>query len=191
MAWVCLSELQPAGDGDPVLGEEAHGILASAFQAAAPESIHLDAAAKGFSETADGVTLQLADGQWLGYMWDDPEIVPHEKLRFSYLCTRGTVCRGRSDEELNDGGDNYDGQYYDRVYIKVTVLPEKKKAAVKLESNYSLTGFVDYDLLKKVSEMTGTDKIGLDVSGSSGCPTCGDLEVDMIVNISGIEDKFF
>ena len=24
----------------------------------------------------------LADGQWLGYMWDDPEIVPHEKCRY-------------------------------------------------------------------------------------------------------------
>src|SRR6266498_2060036 len=23
----------------------------------------------------------LGDGQWLGYMWDDPEIVPHEKCR--------------------------------------------------------------------------------------------------------------
>ncbi len=24
----------------------------------------------------------LADGQWLGYMWDDPEIVPHEQCRY-------------------------------------------------------------------------------------------------------------
>lgn len=24
----------------------------------------------------------LADGQWLGYMWDDPEVVPHEKCRY-------------------------------------------------------------------------------------------------------------
>ena len=24
----------------------------------------------------------LADGQWMGYMWDDPEIVPHEKCRY-------------------------------------------------------------------------------------------------------------
>ena len=24
----------------------------------------------------------LADGEWLGYMWDDPEIVPHEKCRY-------------------------------------------------------------------------------------------------------------
>ena len=24
----------------------------------------------------------LGDGQWLGYMWDDPEIVPHEKCRY-------------------------------------------------------------------------------------------------------------
>ena len=24
----------------------------------------------------------LADGQWLGYQWDDPEIVPHEKGRY-------------------------------------------------------------------------------------------------------------
>lgn len=24
----------------------------------------------------------LADGQWLGYMWDDPEIVPHDKCRY-------------------------------------------------------------------------------------------------------------
>jgi AraC family transcriptional regulator len=24
----------------------------------------------------------LGDGQWLGYMWDDPELVPHEKCRY-------------------------------------------------------------------------------------------------------------
>jgi AraC family transcriptional regulator len=24
----------------------------------------------------------LEDGQWLGYMWDDPEIVPHQKCRY-------------------------------------------------------------------------------------------------------------
>lgn len=24
----------------------------------------------------------LGDGQWLGYMWDDPEIVPHQKCRY-------------------------------------------------------------------------------------------------------------
>ncbi len=24
----------------------------------------------------------LADGRWLGYMWDDPEIVPHEQCRY-------------------------------------------------------------------------------------------------------------
>lgn len=27
-------------------------------------------------------TRGLADGQWLGYMWDDPEIVPHERCRY-------------------------------------------------------------------------------------------------------------
>jgi AraC family transcriptional regulator len=27
-------------------------------------------------------TRGLADGQWLGYMWDDPEIVAHEKCRY-------------------------------------------------------------------------------------------------------------
>lgn len=25
---------------------------------------------------------ELGDGQWLGYMWDDPEVVPHQKCRF-------------------------------------------------------------------------------------------------------------
>ncbi len=40
-----------------------HGILATAFQAAVPDCVHLDAMAKNFVETADGVTLQLTDGR--------------------------------------------------------------------------------------------------------------------------------
>ncbi|MEM7413454.1 MAG: FAD-dependent monooxygenase [Myxococcota bacterium] len=40
-----------------------HGILASAVEAASPECVHLGAHAKAFAETAEGVTLQLADGR--------------------------------------------------------------------------------------------------------------------------------
>ena len=29
-----------------------------------------------------GRGARLADGQWLGYQWDDPEIVPLEKCRY-------------------------------------------------------------------------------------------------------------
>ncbi len=36
-----------------------------------------------------------------------------EKQRVSYLCTCCTVRIRRSDDELNDGGDNYAGQYHD------------------------------------------------------------------------------
>ena len=40
----------------------------------------------------------LSDGQWLGYMWDDPDIVPHEKCRYDVglVLPRGrdVECRG-------------------------------------------------------------------------------------------------
>jgi AraC family transcriptional regulator len=42
----------------------------------------------------------LADGQWLGYMWDDPEIVAHQKCRYD-VGPRSPRCdsmrRSRSD----------------------------------------------------------------------------------------------
>ncbi len=40
-----------------------HGILARAFMQIAPEKVHLNAHAAGFGESADGVTLRLADGR--------------------------------------------------------------------------------------------------------------------------------
>ncbi|MBL8751594.1 MAG: helix-turn-helix domain-containing protein [Planctomycetes bacterium] len=40
----------------------------------------------------------IGDGQWLGYMWDDPEIVPPEKCRYDVGLVlpeeRDIVCRG-------------------------------------------------------------------------------------------------
>lgn len=36
----------------------------------------------------------LADGQWLGYMWDDPEIVPNEKCRYDVGLEVPAVPRG-------------------------------------------------------------------------------------------------
>ena len=42
----------------------------------------------------------LADGQWLGYMWDDPEIVAHENCRYDVALEvtpstppEGEICR--------------------------------------------------------------------------------------------------
>lgn len=40
-----------------------HAVLASAFQSAAPDSVHLGARVTGFNETSDGVRLELADGR--------------------------------------------------------------------------------------------------------------------------------
>jgi AraC family transcriptional regulator len=42
----------------------------------------------------------LADGQWLGYQWDDPEIVPLEKCRYDVGLQ---IPFSVTDEALRDG----------------------------------------------------------------------------------------
>lgn len=46
----------------------------------------------------------LADGEWLGYMWDDPELVPHEKCRYDVaVVLDGAPRAGASSAGLEDG----------------------------------------------------------------------------------------
>ena len=41
-----------------------------------------DAADDGGGTVFRSGRFTLADGQWLGYMWDDPEVVAHEQCRY-------------------------------------------------------------------------------------------------------------
>ena len=52
-----------------------------------PDVVH--AATQRFVKWAD--ERGLADGQWLGYMWDDPDIVPHERCRYDVGLVVGDV----------------------------------------------------------------------------------------------------
>ena len=46
----------------------------------------------------------LADSQWLGYMWDDPEVVAHELCRYDIAVEVPTDFRARHDAMANQTG---------------------------------------------------------------------------------------